>query len=137
MRCELPAISYILFTLKFVYYIEWICSRKTLVENDCLAPNRLRRISINMSLLEAKVDSAVASQNASALPVAGEQPSASGSGPQLQQLVEQPLSKAPSVSDGMEEIDVGTPHVLKDDHTNSTSHVAPLTLCQLEAGSFC
>lgn len=72
-----------------------------------------------MSLLEAKVDSAVASQNAAALPVAGEEPSSSASGSQLQQVVEQPLSTAPSVSDGMEEIDVGTPHVLKNDIKNS------------------
>ncbi|CAL8471596.1 g11138 [Coccomyxa elongata] len=105
---------YIANTTKTVNEVAALCERKV---HD--VDRRLRRISINMSLLEAKVDSAVASQNAAALPDTGEQPSASASDSQLQQVVEQPLSTAPSVSDGMEEIDVGTPHMLKNDNKNS------------------
>lgn len=84
---------------------------------------RLRRISINMSLLEAQVDSAVASQQSPALTDASEPSAAAPSGAQqADQVVEQPLSTAPSVSDGMEEIDVGTPQVLKDDHKSKLLH---------------
>jgi hypothetical protein len=64
-------------------------------------------MSVNMSLLEEKVDSAVASQSTPALPAAAEAAPASSSGAQAADpTVEAPPSTAASASDGMEEIDV-------------------------------
>ncbi len=69
-----------------------------------------------MSLLEAKVDSAVASQQTPALTNAADRSPTTLSGSQQpDQVVEQPLSTAPSVSDALEEIDVGTPHLQRAD----------------------
>lgn len=68
---------------------------------------------MNLSLLEAKVDSAVASQSAPA--IAGATEAAGGPSSQAQaapHTVEAPPSTAPSTSDGMEEIDVVAADVL-------------------------
>lgn len=70
-------------------------------------------MSVNLSLLEAKVDSAVASQSAPA--IAGASEAAAGPSSQAQaapHTVEAPPSTTPSTSDGMEEIDVVAADVL-------------------------
>lgn len=61
-----------------------------------------------MSLLEDKVDNAVASQQTPTIADKADPsaPSPSG-GQQSDQIVEPPPSTVPSVSDGLEEIDVG------------------------------
>lgn len=70
---------------------------------------RLERISVNMSQLEAKVDSAVASHGACALQNGGE-PSSSAAPPPEQPTVEQAPSTAASVrSDFVEEINAAVP----------------------------
>ncbi|KAK9918150.1 hypothetical protein WJX75_001713 [Coccomyxa subellipsoidea] len=102
---------YVANTTQAVNEVAGVCERKV---HD--VDRRLRRISINMSLLEAQVDSAVASQQTPALVDASERTAAgSSSAQQADQVVEQPLSTAPSVSDGIEEIDVETPRPLRDD----------------------
>lgn len=98
---------------------------------------RLRRISINMSLLEAQVDSAVASQQTPALVDASERTAAgSSSVQQADQVVEQPLSTAPSVSDGIEEIDVETPRPLRDD-SQSNRLCSWSSLDSIDVQGFC
>ena len=72
----------------------------------CSAGNRLERVSINMSLLKDKVDSAVASHETAELAKksAGDAPAC-----QAEPCAEEPPSTAASASDGMEEIDTELP----------------------------
>ena len=65
---------------------------------------RLERVSINMSLLEEKVDSAVASHEAAEI---AKRTVKQGSASQAEPCAEEPPSTAASASDGMEEIDTG------------------------------
>ena len=67
-------------------------------------PCRLERVSINMSLLEEKVDSAVASHEAAEVAKRTVKPAPAS---QAEPCAEEPLSTAASASDGMEEIDTG------------------------------
>ncbi|CAK0785360.1 hypothetical protein CVIRNUC_008567 [Coccomyxa viridis] len=65
---------------------------------------RLERVSINMSLLEEKVDSAVASHEAAEVAKRTVKPAPAF---QAEPCAEEPPSTAASASDGMEEIDTG------------------------------